>query len=58
MWRGDAKYWGRVSPVLFPIVGRVKDGFYVYDGQKYELSAKMDSYVINSLRFLAMTHPQ
>ena len=38
MWRGDAKYWGRVSPVLFPIVGRVKDGFYVYDGQKYELS--------------------
>ena len=25
MWCGDAAHWGRVSPVLFPIVGAVKD---------------------------------
>ena len=23
LWQGDAKFWGRRSPVLFPIVGRV-----------------------------------
>lgn len=22
MWTGDSTYWGRVSPILFPIVGR------------------------------------
>ena len=25
LWCGDSKYWGRKSPVLFPIVGRLKD---------------------------------
>ena len=24
LWNGDAKYWGRQSPILFPIVGRLK----------------------------------
>ncbi|MFP7492824.1 aldose 1-epimerase family protein [Terribacillus saccharophilus] len=38
MWSGDAAYWGRVSPVLFPIVGRLKDGSYTTEGKTYELS--------------------
>ncbi|PAF39649.1 aldose epimerase [Terribacillus saccharophilus] len=38
MWSGDAAYWGRVSPVLFPIVGRLKDGQYTAEGKTYELS--------------------
>ncbi|PAE08524.1 aldose epimerase [Terribacillus saccharophilus] len=38
MWSGDAAYWGRVSPVLFPIVGRLKDGQYTAEGNTYELS--------------------
>ncbi|MEG1409823.1 MAG: aldose 1-epimerase family protein [Terrisporobacter sp.] len=25
LWDGDAKHWGRQSPVLFPIVGRLKN---------------------------------
>lgn len=25
LWCGNSKYWGRKSPVLFPIVGRLKD---------------------------------
>ncbi|UOY91136.1 aldose 1-epimerase family protein [Ectobacillus sp. JY-23] len=37
MWTGDSTYWGRVSPVLFPIVGRLKDNQYQLDGQTYEL---------------------
>ena len=37
MWTGDPALWGRVSPVLFPIVGKVKDGFYLYEGQSFKL---------------------
>lgn len=38
MWNGDPKYWGRRSPVLFPIVGGLKDGAYFYKGKKYKMS--------------------
>ena len=38
MWSGDPAYWGRVSPVLFPIVGRLKNDQYKIDGQTYELT--------------------
>lgn len=37
MWEGDSRYWGRVSPVLFPIVGKLKDDYYLYEGNKYSL---------------------
>ncbi len=26
MWEGDPAYWKRTSPVLFPLVGGLKDG--------------------------------
>jgi galactose mutarotase-like enzyme len=38
MWTGDEAYWGRVSPVLFPIVGRLKGDHYQLDGQTYKMS--------------------
>lgn len=38
MWSGDADYWGKQSPVLFPIVGTLKDNQYFFEGQSYELS--------------------
>ena len=38
MWSGDPKYWGRVSPVLFPIVGRVSNNEYHYNGERFEMS--------------------
>jgi galactose mutarotase-like enzyme len=37
MWSGDAAYWGKYSPVLFPIVGGLKDDTYLYKGQAYKL---------------------
>ena len=37
MWSANAKFWGRSSPVLFPIVGALKDGRYNYDGKSYQL---------------------
>lgn len=35
LWCGDKKFWGRHSPVLFPFVGKPKDGKYRYDGKEY-----------------------
>ena len=37
LWQGDARYWGRRAPVLFPIVGKLKDGRYHYHGHEYTL---------------------
>lgn len=38
MWNGDAKFWGKFSPILFPIVGALKDNSYQYQGENYHLS--------------------
>ncbi len=37
LWSGDANYWGKFSPVLFPIVGALKEDTYQYEGQTYTL---------------------
>lgn len=37
LWHGDARFWNRRSPVLFPIVGSVWDGKYTMDGKEYTL---------------------
>ncbi|MCP0886139.1 aldose 1-epimerase family protein [Ligilactobacillus sp. WILCCON 0076] len=37
IWYGDAAYWSRQAPVLFPIVGKVKNGAYYVGKQKYHL---------------------
>jgi len=38
LWNGDPDYWGKFSPVLFPIVGALKDNTYYYEDQAYELT--------------------
>ena len=38
MWSGDPAYWGRVSPVLFPIVGRLMNDQYKIGDQTFELT--------------------
>ena len=38
IWEGNSKYWGKHSPVLFPIVGTLKNNSYLYKGQVYALS--------------------
>lgn len=37
MWQADPKIWGRHAPVLFPIVGRLKDDQYTYAGKTYHM---------------------
>ncbi|MGK2861775.1 MAG: aldose 1-epimerase family protein [Chitinophagaceae bacterium] len=38
MWSGDPAYWGKKSPVLFPIVGTLKQDTYYYENKTYHLS--------------------
>lgn len=38
LYQGDTPFWGRRSPVLFPIVGSVWDGKFRMDGREYEMS--------------------
>ncbi|MER2131553.1 MAG: aldose 1-epimerase family protein [Carnobacterium inhibens] len=38
LWQGDPTFWGRKAPVLFPIVGRLKNDEYVYQGKTYSLN--------------------
>lgn len=37
IWNGDKRFWGRHSPVLFPLVGQVWQGRYMMDGKEYSL---------------------
>lgn len=38
MWSGDPAFWAKTSPVLFPIVGTLKENTHYYKGQAYHLS--------------------
>lgn len=38
LWQADPKYWGRHSPILFPIVGSLWNGVYHVGGKDYPLS--------------------
>jgi galactose mutarotase-like enzyme len=37
MWSGDATYWAKHSPVLFPIVGGLKEDAYFFEDKTYRL---------------------
>lgn len=37
MWSGDPAFWGKHSPVLFPIVGGLKNNTYTFQGKSYQL---------------------
>jgi galactose mutarotase-like enzyme len=37
LWQADPKYWAKHSPVLFPIVGELKDGKYIFNNKEFHL---------------------
>lgn len=37
MWEGNLEFWGKHSPILFPIVGTLKNNSYHYDETAYHL---------------------
>jgi galactose mutarotase-like enzyme len=38
IWEGDPAYWGKHSPVLFPIVGTLKNNTYTHNNEEYILT--------------------
>lgn len=38
MWNADGTYWNRTAPVLFPIVGSLKDKKFTAEGKDYSMS--------------------
>lgn len=38
LWTANEKYWARHAPILFPIVGKVKDNKYKIDNKEYNLN--------------------
>lgn len=37
IWTIDERFWDKTSPVLFPIVGRLKNDTYTFSGKQYNL---------------------
>lgn len=37
IWTGDPAYWGKHAPILFPIVGALKDDTYTHQGKTYSM---------------------
>ncbi|MCX2480457.1 aldose 1-epimerase family protein [Pedobacter sp. MC2016-15] len=37
LWKGDPEYWGKFSPVLFPVIGALKEETYIVEGKEYHL---------------------
>lgn len=37
LWQGDTNFWGRRAPILFPIVGKLKNDCYMVDSKVYTL---------------------
>lgn len=38
LWQADKKYWARHAPVLFPIVGKLKDDQFNFQDKSYQLT--------------------
>jgi len=38
MWEGNPDFWGKHSPILFPIVGTLKDNTYTHNGFAYTMT--------------------
>ena len=36
MWCADPAVWGRHAPLLFPLIGRLRDGWYAHEGERVE----------------------
>ncbi|MCP9746716.1 aldose 1-epimerase family protein [Lacihabitans sp. CS3-21] len=67
MWDANPAFWGKTSPVLFPIVGGLKNDTYFYKGKEYKLPRhgfartmqfEVESQTQNSVVFLLKNNPE
>ena len=38
VWMANPDFWDSHAPLLFPVCGRILDGYYIYNGKKYDMS--------------------
>lgn len=38
MWRADPSFWGKTSPLLFPMIGTLKEGKTIINGNEYRIT--------------------
>jgi galactose mutarotase-like enzyme len=38
LWQADGRFWNKHAPVLFPVVGELKNGEYFFNNKTYKLS--------------------
>lgn len=38
LWQADPNFWGKHAPILFPVIGTMKDGEYEYNGKTYQMT--------------------
>lgn len=68
LWQGDPQFWTGQAPVLFPIIGALKDGQTSYEGKSYALpkhglvrnseNAKLVRQLPDTLVFRLESNPQ
>ena len=39
LWHGDPAVWGRHAPLCFPLCGRLKEGYFLHGGARYDCPA-------------------
>jgi galactose mutarotase-like enzyme len=38
LWQADPTYWGKHAPVLFPVIGALRDAEFIHDGKVFNLT--------------------
>ena len=54
MWNGDSTIWGSTAPVLFPIIGCLKDNHFIYTNKSYSVTKhgfirNNENFIVNQL---------
>lgn len=67
LWEGDPKFWGRKSPALFPFVGALREGKFIYGDNEYlmnkhgfarECEFELESQSPNELHYLLRSNEE
>lgn len=67
LWNANANFWSRHAPVLFPIVGKLKNNTFTHQGKYYQLPQhgfardtdfELESQTENSLTFLLKSNAE
>lgn len=67
LWKGDATYWGKHAPVLFPVIGKVTNDSIKVEGEVYPMTKhgfardtnfELRKQTLNSLEFVIVSNEE